>query len=152
MSKEPKNVKSINVNTLVDKKTVMSHLDKPLAKIKGFATSIISVKTKYGEQIGFNGQFMAVNLLTGEIIQSDALFAPRQLASQLEKMLVNGETEVEVSFDLAATATDKNAQGYAWIAQKPLTQEQKNRFAMLKSEFLSEVAALPAPEKTKKSA
>lgn len=152
-----KNVKSINVNELVDKKTVKDMLGVPLARVKGIAVTQFSHLTRYGENIGFKGAFVAVNLLTGEILESNCAFLPKGITQELSRQLDASEIrEVEFSCDIMAIASDKNSSGYAWVAEAPQTKEHLSRFEELKKEAESmavELLSLPAPEKkSKKSA
>lgn len=129
------NVKSINVNTVFNKKEVLNHMNKPLFHVKGWAMAVIGVNTKYGEQIGFRGDFLAINQLTGEVFTSEAAFLPKSETRSIEKLLSNPENhEVEIDMVIQATETDKNDKGYAWIAVMPKTEAQQNRFEKLKIE------------------
>lgn len=149
-------LKSININTVFDKKTVKDHLNKPLVNVSGFAYAEFEVPTKYGPMVGFKGDFVCVNLLTGEVSESDAAFLPKGLTKELQKKLANG-SEISFAADIQAMETDKNAYGYAWVAEMPRTEEMQNRREKLKAEALkyaSTIKALPKPsaEKVKKSA
>jgi len=145
-------VKSINVN-LLDKREIKKDLEKffhmPLLYVKGDAYSTITVMTKYGEQTGFEGDFKAYNMLTGEVYSSDAAFLPQQLTlnllAALEKNdMVTVETTVEI------IPSDKNSDGIAWVTKKPLTEEKISRATELEKEFFESIGgfkALPAPAK-----
>ena len=145
-------VTSINVN-LLDKKEIKKDLQKfchvPLLYIKGDAYGIIEAKTKYGQQVGFEGDFKAYNMLTGEIYSSDAAFLPRQLTAQLVKTLeTNNMVTVETTVEMIPS--DKNSDGIAWVTKKPLTEEKISRAEELEKEFFESIGgfkALPAPSK-----
>lgn len=144
-------VKSINVNTIFDKKTVKDHMNKPLVYIHGFADDYFTMPSKFGEQVGFKGDFVATNLLTGEIYESTAAFIPTQITSQLKAKMKDG-LSVEIKFNLQATESDKNNQGYAWIAERPVTDEILQRTTALKAEaekVKSNLKLLDKPASTK---
>jgi len=145
-------VKSINVNTVFDKKTVKDNLNKPLYTISGFVDEAFFTNTKFGEQIGFKGDFVAVNLLNGEIFESVAAFVPKGLGTQLERMIKdNPNTSVEINATVMAIPSDKNDKGYAWVAEKPMTEERlKRRAALLENANTASKKLLAAPKKAAK--
>lgn len=147
-------VKSINVNTVFNKKTVKENLNKPLFTIKGVAEKVITINTKYGEQQGAGGDFIAVNMLTGEVFTSQAAFLPKNFAKDLYAMLEKSENrEVEFAATIKAIPSDKNNTGYAWVAEAPETQERANRRDRMMQEVLTTYAPkqLAAPEAAKTS-
>jgi len=154
-------VKSININSVFDKKTVKENMNKPLVTVSGFADDFFYTMTKFGEQVGFKGDFVATNLLTGEMYESNAAFLPKQLAGTLVKKLEsNPGQSIELTATLQAVESDKNSHGYAWIAEAPMTEQRLSRREALRQQALMEsnkVKALAAPvkeapEKGKKSA
>lgn len=146
-------LKSINVNSVFDKKVVLQNLDKVLYTVSGYAYSQFIVSTKYGENLGFKGDFVAVNKLTGEVFESDACFLPKSLAHDIAARLEKSENqEVRFTADIKATASDKNDRGYAWIADAPRTEEMISRREQMKIEALQsaqKVLAAPKNAKTK---
>lgn len=146
-------VKSININTTFDKKTVKENMNKPLVRVQGVAYGTIEATTKFGTNTGFKGDFVAVNLLTGECFESDAAFLPKGLTQDIEKRLNASEThEVEFNAVLVAIDSDKNDKGYAWVAEHPKTEAMLSRRERMKQEALEaskKIAALPKPEGAK---
>lgn len=151
MSEVMNKVKSINVASVFDKKTVKENLNKVLFTVHGYARSMIFVDGKYGEQIGFKGDFVAINKITGEVFESEAFFAPKGLSKELEKRLSTSDgQEVKFSADIKATESDKNDKGYAWVADAPKTEAMASQKEALKLAALKEaqsIVALPAPKK-----
>lgn len=141
-------VKSINVNTIFDKKTTKQHLGKPLCRIAGEVDDFIVANSKFGDSIGFKGVFTAVNLLTGEVFESTAAFIPAQLTATLKEKLSSGNA-VFIEFDLMALESSKSPTGYTWIAEKPMTEERKRLADAMREKALelSKTLALPAPSK-----
>lgn len=144
-----KQTKSINVNELVDKKTVKENLNKPLANIYGVATTSFSHTTKYGENTGFKGDFFGVNLITGEVLESSAAFLPKQITEQIIKQLeTNQGGEVHFSCTLKALESDKSPSGYAWIADEIDSEACANRRAALLKIALADMPKqIAAPKK-----
>ena len=143
-------VKSININSVFDKKTVKENFDKPLVNVTGIAYEPVFIHTKFGEQTGFKGDFVAVNLLNGAVYESNCVFLPKQFTQTLmHKLEAAQNTEVEFSVCLKATSSDKNPSGYAWIADMPDTQERMTRRQLLLERAQQQAAqlALPAPKK-----
>lgn len=145
-------VKSINVNTVFDKKTVKENLGTDLIRVTGIATHTIGATTKYGEQTGFGGSFMAVNLLTGELFESEAAFLPKGFTNELEKVLASGQDEIEVNMTIQAIESDKNDKGYAWIAVRPKTEKHLSLKQKLKENLLADMPKLLDKPKAKAKA
>ena len=143
-------IKSINVNSIFDKKTTKQNLNKPLCRIAGQANDFINVAGKFGESTGFKGDFIAVNLLSGEVFESNVAFIPSQLTNTVKEKLSSGES-IFLEFDLMATESEKSPTGYAWIANEPMTEKRKKLQDELreKAEQIKSMLALPAPKKTK---
>ncbi len=143
-------VKSINVNTVFDKKTVKEHLNEVLFTVSGYVYGIICHDGKYGESVGFKGDFVAVNKLTGEIFESEAAFLPQGLTREIQQRLEKSETsEVKFTADIKAMPSTKSAQGYAWIADAPRTEQMVSRKEALKLEALQSAKLLAAPQVVK---
>lgn len=152
---EMKQVKSINYNAILDKKAIKKnmsdYLGKDLIVINGIATGTINFMSKYGENTGLEGTFFAYNLITGETFESNGAFLPNNLTQQLVKILEKGEQQdVEVSCTISIMESDKNAEGFAWVANKPKTEEFVRRENEIKNRFMSSLP--PLLEKAKKTA
>lgn len=153
-----KTVKSLSVGEIFDKKTAKEHINKPVCCFAGVIYSSFVNLSKYGESVGFKGDIIATNYLTGEVFESDACFLPKNLTAELErKLAANQGGEVEFMAEIRAIASDKNTQGYAWIADVPQTKERMNRKKELiekATKFFSEKKLLTAPAENgkKKSA
>lgn len=150
-------IKSITVNSVLGKETkkkVAELLNKPLITIYGFAYTTFVNESKYGENTGFKGDFVAVNLITGEVFESNAAFLPKNLTQQIEAMMTKAQgLEVEFKAQIMAVPSEVSPNGYAWIADAPTTEERKNRaVAMLEKIKKDTAGLLAAPSKTKKAA
>ncbi len=146
MSEVLEKVKSINVNSVFDKKTIKEHLNEVLFTVSGFAYGVIIHDGKFGESVGFKGDFVAVNKLTGEVFESNAAFLPAGLTREIQTELDRSENkEVKFTADIKAMPSTKTVQGYAWIADMPRTEAMVNRMEALKLAALSEVKKLSAP-------
>lgn len=147
---QPKEVKSINIGSIFDKKTTAENLNKPLIAVAGVAYTYFVHNTKYGESTGFKGDFVCRNLLTGEVQTAPAIFVPKGLCAEILAKLKDGQSEVEFQAMISAIPTDKNTQGYAWVADAPVTESRLQRRAQLLSMVTDGgQLALPLPSKKK---
>ena len=143
-------IKSININTVFDKKEIKNNLNKPLIQVEGFAMDYFMNHTKFGENVGFKGDFVAVNLLTGEVFESSAIFLPKQFTETLQaKLEATQGGEVQFSGVIKATESEKSPLGYAWILDMPETEARVNRRKqlLLAATEQAKTLALPAPKK-----
>ena len=104
-----------------------------LGKITGAVTGCFSVNTKFGENIGFKGDFYAVTK-DGSFVESEAVFLPKQATEEIiAKVRENNspENEILIDIEIKVTTSDKNEKGIAFIADAPETQARKNRRAEL---------------------
>lgn len=106
-----------------------------LARITGIATSFITGVTKKGEWIGFKGQFAAVNA-DGEIFEADTVFLPKATANNVKAALDAGSEEVAVKTDVYVQESEKNPSGYAFVSNRQLTDEAKQKAASLKADMM----------------
>ena len=90
-----------------NKKTTKQNIGKPLVRIAGEVDDFILTNSKFGESVGFKGFFTAVNLLTGEVFESNAAFIPNQITETLKEKLATGNS-VFVEFDLMALESQKS--------------------------------------------
>lgn len=148
-------LKSINYNDVLDKKEIKkdleAHFNKPLIYIEGLAYSTITHMTKYGENTGFKGKFMAMNHITGEVFEAKAAFLPKNLTEDLVRILdKNGEVKVQATIQIMPS--DKNSDGFAWVAEEPQTEARQNAEDALTDSFLNNIKGLTALEKPKEKA
>jgi len=149
-----KQLKSINYNDVLNKKELKANLadnfGKPLIYIEGIAYGTIHHMSKYGENIGFKGKFLALNHMTGETFESNACFLPKSLTADLQSILER-TGEVKLQADIQIMPSDKNTDGFAWIAEQPKTEARINAEEQLRMEFMGNIKTLlPSPDKKTK--
>ncbi len=148
-------LRSINIKEIVDMIGIKQKFGKTLVTISGFAYNTFTTNTKYGESLGFKGDFVAVNAETGEVFESNVCFLPKSLTKDIEKQLDKSENkEVHFIADIGVEASDKNDRGYAWVANQPRTELMDNRkTALLKAaqDISSNVKQLPKAADKKKA-
>ena len=90
-----------------------------LLKIVGVTTSATPGQSDLGEFVKLNGQFRAINTVTGESFESTVAILPNFIASQLAAALAQSS---EVEFGLAIGAKQsKSVTGYEYTV-KPLVE------------------------------
>jgi len=124
---EPKELKSIN-NKDVYGSPNKKDIGTTAYRVMGYATGYFIYETKYGENTGIKGDFVAVNN-KGERFSSHCAFLPNSLTNDIVKRLDQGEIDVAFTADIATVESDKSPSGYAWIAQEPQTEERRSRMA-----------------------
>lgn len=102
-----------------------------LYRIGGVVSDYFTGESKNGEWVGFRGQFIAM-LTDGQKFQSSAAFFPAQVATRLREQLEQGVVEVEVTADIFAQYTDKNATGYAYMCEPIMSATGKQKLAAVK--------------------
>lgn len=103
-----------------------------LGRISGVVANYFSGESKNGEFTGFRGAFAAVNA-AGEVYESGTAFFPAGVANDLKKQLEQGVIEIEVTADVYAEESDKNASGYAYICEPVLSAEKQDRMSKMKA-------------------
>lgn len=146
-------LKPVEIKALVDAEKKSC----PVARILGRTSGFQVVSGELGESNRFDGEFEAINMLTGEVFRSKNLFIP-QLASDLlegilqgandkeaEKVEVDAKTKkgmekqlkvkfqknIEFAIDLVAIPS-KSQTGYEWNAQPVIEVKTEDPFKALK--------------------
>lgn len=97
--------------------------------IFGYAKSYEVKATTYGDSTRFDGDFKAVNKLTGETFRSSAAFLPGIAADMLQSALDNSDGAVEFGFDVAIIGVKGKVEGEVGKYEyrvKPLTDASEN--------------------------
>jgi hypothetical protein len=117
--------------------------------VGGQAFAYKEIKSKYGDSIALQGAFVAVNLLTGEVFESQVAFLPKGISEQIAVKLKEGEAVVEFQAKICTVASDKNPAGYAWIDSIILPEHAAKRHEELVSGLVAasqSLKRLAAPE------
>lgn len=134
-------VKSITVGAIFDKKTTRENMNKVIMRVSGVAFSEFTNNGTFGESVGFKGDFVCLNYVTGEVFESNACFLPKGLTAEIAKKLEQN-SEVEFNAEIRPIESKKNAQGYAWVADAPMTEARLSRAAAMKKEMLEYASKL----------
>jgi len=130
----------------------------PVARVLGRTSGFQVVSGELGESNRFDGEFEAINILSGDVFRSKNLFLP-QLASDLlegilqgandkeaqkfevdaqskkgpvKQMKVKFEKNIEFAIDLVAIPS-KSQTGYEWNAQPVIEVKTEDPFKVLKA-------------------
>ena len=129
-----------------------------LLKIAGVTTSCAVGQTDKGEFIRLNGEFMAVNQITGEQFAASQTILPTFLGQMLQSALSASE-QVEFALSIGARKSAKSVTGYEFVARPLVNAEPSARMSKLltvagmdKPLALAAPKAEEAPAKGKKDA
>ncbi len=127
-----------------------------LLKIAGVTTSCAVGQTDKGEFIRLNGEFMAVNQITGEQFAASQTILPSFLGQMLQSALSASE-QVEFALSIGARKSAKSVTGYEFVARPLVNAEPSARLSKLLAvagmDKPLQLAAPAAPAaKTKKDA
>jgi len=127
-----------------------------LLKIAGVTTSCAVGQTDKGEFIRLNGEFLAVNQLTGEQFAASQTILPTFLGQMLQSALAASE-QVEFALSIGARKSAKSVTGYEFVARPLVNAEPSARLSkLLAVAGMDKPLALAAPAapaaKTKKTA
>lgn len=127
-----------------------------LLKIAGVTTSCAVGQTDKGEFIRLNGEFLAVNQLTGEQFAASQTILPTFLGQMLQSALAASE-QVEFALSIGARKSAKSVTGYEFVARPLVNAEPSARLSKLLAvagmDKPLQLAAPAAPAaKTKKTA
>ena len=147
MTKELKKIPSISVKTLGYSAKDLRKLSDGagqaifLARIGGIVVSHFIGESKFGEWVGFKGDFTALTK-DGDAFEASTAFLPATVANALVAKLDQGQVEIEVLADVFVVETDKNASGYAYMCEPVLTESADKRKQDLNKRIMS--GKLPA--------
>lgn len=152
-----KAVKTLGIKTILGQTIPVGggeYIGKVVAAVTGIADGWFSKMTNYGESIALTGEFIAVNLETGETFEGSQIYLPDEFARKVAKTLDASEGGVvtfEEPIQIEVAGSEKAARGYTFVVRKLQTLEAVNRKAKMAEAMLQKVAALPKPEKTEET-
>ena len=139
-----------NIVKKLSVKTLIGPIQKPdegktvkLCRFIGIAKSLKTVSTAFGESTGLLGDFVGVNLETGEQSRSAVLYAPQILIDMIAPQIEQGNA-VEFAFDICVTGDKSVAVGYRYSLDTVLAPSENDPMEKLLSAVNSLV--LPAPK------
>ena len=101
-----------------------------LLKIAGVTTSCAVGQTDKGEFIRLNGEFLAVNQITGEQFAAAQTILPTFLGQILQSALAASD-QVEFALSIGARKSAKSVTGYEFIARPLVHAEPSARLSKL---------------------
>ena len=117
-----------------------------LLKIAGVTTSCAVGQTDKGEFIRLNGEFMAVNQITGEQFAASQTILPTFLGQMLQSALSASE-QVEFALSIGARKSAKSVTGYEFVARPLVNAEPSARLSkLLAVAGMDKPLALAAPK------
>lgn len=117
-----------------------------LAHIYGLARKAAPDSSQYGDFVRFRGSFKAVNLETGETMQSGSLILPSTAQELLAGAFSEDTTEVKFGFQICVKYDVKVATKYTYTVVNLLAAAQNDPMKALEAEISHEVKALMAPK------
>jgi hypothetical protein len=120
-----------------------------LCSIAGIASSLKTTPTNFGESTCFIGEFIAVNLQTGEVFKSNRAYFPKLIEEEMTGP-VNAKENVEFAFRLSILPDEKSNTGYVYY-NEPVHKIQDSDQLKSLAEKIGVVMGpsnpqLPAPE------
>ena len=117
-----------------------------LLKIAGVTTSCAVGQTDKGEFIRLNGEFLAVNQITGEQFAASQTILPTFLGQMLQSALSASE-QVEFALSIGARKSAKSVTGYEFVARPLVNAEPSARLSkLIAAAGLDKPLALAAPK------
>lgn len=117
-----------------------------LLKIAGVTTSCAVGQTDKGEFIRLNGEFLAVNQITGEQFAASQTILPTFLGQMLQSALAASE-QVEFALSIGARKSAKSVTGYEFVARPLVNAEPSARLSkLIAAAGLDKPLALAAPK------
>ena len=145
-------VKTISLKTIGLKIPVGGgdFLGKTVALVSGKARGYHMKMTNYGESVCLDGEFVAINAITGEVFDGVALYMPDDFARALVNKLDKTENGVEFEgVQITVAASEKAGRGYTFITRNVQTVDSINAKKAWAEKMLGQLKALPAPAKNK---
>lgn len=135
------NISKISVKTVCGKVEAPEE-PKDLMVVTGVARSFKTVTTTYGDSIGLKGDFIGVNVETGEMKRSNTCYLPEialsPILSTLEQEDVN---QVEIAVKIGIEPSD-NPVKYAYYAEF-LREPENDPIRALADDVMQAMKALP---------
>jgi hypothetical protein len=131
------------------KKTALRGVEKQYMRLVGVVKKLSLATSQYGDSVAFEGDFRAINLVTGEVYNGAKLFLPHiaeAFASNayMAAEMAEGFNGLELAFDLGIKPASTPA-GYEYTVKPLIEQKAVDRLA----DLLNSLPALPAPASEK---
>ncbi|MHB8071873.1 MAG: hypothetical protein ACYDHF_08015 [Candidatus Cryosericum sp.] len=117
-----------------------------LAHIFGLARKAAPDSSQYGDFIRFRGSFKAINIETGETMQSGSLILPSTAQELLAGAFSEETTEVKFGFQIGVKYDPKVATKYTYTVVSLTPAAQNDPLLALEAQIKNELKALTAPK------
>jgi hypothetical protein len=117
--------------------------------IMGEATKSTVAQSNYGDFLKFNGNFVGVNMRTGERFRSAALILPQLVEHVLDTAITEAGGPVEFALEIGVKYSEKGNTGYVYTIKPLLEPSETDPMERLLSKVSGMIAlpALPPPAK-----
>lgn len=117
-----------------------------LMDVYGLARKAIPGESQYGPYVKFSGSFKAVNLDTGETVQSGALILPGTAQELLAGAFSDDATEIKFGFKIGVKY-DKESKGtgYSFVVTSLTEPAENDPLVALENQIVNERKKLAAP-------
>lgn len=107
-----------------------------LARIGGVVVEAFTGESKNGEWTGLKGMFTLINR-DNKAFSSTVAFLPSNITNRIADQLNQGVIEVQFLVDINITETEKNAAGYAFMAESVLSDDAAKKMETITSRVLT---------------
>lgn len=140
--------KKISVKTVYgkpDPRTIPENGSIPVMRVMGQVTGLRTGQGDFGPWVAFKGEFIAVNLGTGESFKGSQLFLPEVASDLIENAVINAEgSNVNVAFDIEAIR-GRTSDDFEYTAKPHMEVEESDPLLMLVKAMDSKIKNLAAP-------
>lgn len=120
-----------------------------LMDVYGLARKVLPEESHLGPYIKFRGAFKAVNLQTGEAVQSGALILPGMAEELLAGAFSDDTTEVKFGFRIGVKYAPDTAAKYTYTVVSLTSPAENDPIVALENQIKSDFAKLTAPKAQK---
>ena len=150
-------MKDLGCDPLLVKKLAEGQNKLALCRIYGTVIKVgVQVDRNRGaEYTYFLGQFEGVNVITGDVLQSNKLYLPEGPSSTLETVFLQAANKrgknvaINFAFEIRSVKSDKTNSGYVYETAAILAPEQADQLAQLRA-TVDKAPKPKTPEEVKK--
>ncbi len=118
-----------------------------LMDVFGLARKAVPGTSDYGDYIKFRGAFKAVNLETGEAVQSGSLILPSVGQEALAGAFGEETGEVQFAFRISVKYDATAATKYTYVIVPLMNPSENDPLVLLENQIKQDFAKLAAPKK-----
>jgi len=143
-----------NVYGKIDIEKLLKEKNKQieLMDVFGLVRKSVPGTSDYGDYVKFRGSFKAINLETGEAVQSGALILPRTAEEVLQGAMSDDVNEVQFGFRIVAKYDADAVTKYTFQIIPLMNPAENDPLVLLESKIAEDFKKLAAPKADKKAA